>query len=93
MPAFSAMQARVGGLVQGVGFRYSTKRKADSLGLAGWVKNNPDGTVEVLIQGKSQSIAEMDLWLHQGPAGARVFSYDSRVIDVDSTLLEFEIKI
>ena len=47
------------GMVQGVGFRYTTQRIAKSLGLQGWVKNLPDGGVEILAQGPKEAIENM----------------------------------
>ena len=62
----------VTGRVQGVGFRYETKRVAEQLRLSGWVKNLPDGAVEVVATGDPQKLAEFETWLGVGPAHARV---------------------
>jgi acylphosphatase len=64
--------ARITGRVQGVGFRYNTRRKARSLRLTGWVKNNPDGSVEVRAEGDKGKLDAMISWLEKGPTGARV---------------------
>ena len=56
----------VEGRVQGVFFRAYTKDEAVKLGLAGWVKNRPDGSVEALIEGDETAVEKMLLWLHQG---------------------------
>jgi acylphosphatase len=69
MPQF---HATVSGLVQGVCFRYYTGREAKSLGLRGFVKNCPDGTVEVLAQGEKKALEGLAEWLHKGPSGASV---------------------
>jgi acylphosphatase len=62
----------VDGIVQGVNFRASTRREALRLGLRGWVRNLPDGTVEVLADGDASRLEELLRWLHQGPRSARV---------------------
>ncbi len=60
------------GRVQGVGFRYATIRQAERLGLTGWVRNLPDGRVEVEAHGDEQAMDALENWLWQGPAHARV---------------------
>lgn len=62
----------VHGRVQGVGFRWSTTRKAKELGLRGTVRNRADGTVEVHARGPDDSLARLRDWLHEGPRAARV---------------------
>ena len=58
--------------MQGVGFRHWTARTALSLGLTGWVRNLPDGSVEVQAQGERESLDKMAVWLRRGPSSARV---------------------
>lgn len=60
------------GRVQGVFFRAETADRARSLGLAGWVRNNPDGTVEAVFQGDRDRIESMVAWCRRGPASASV---------------------
>ena len=60
------------GRVQGVWFRDSTRREAVSLGVSGWVKNRPDGTVEVLAEGPEDTVKKLVAWCHHGPSAARV---------------------
>ena len=60
------------GRVQGVWFRAHTKEIADKLGIKGWVRNLPDGSVEAVFEGNEESIEEMIKWCHQGPPLARV---------------------
>jgi acylphosphatase len=60
------------GRVQGVWFRESTRKKAVSLGLAGWVKNRVDGTVEVIAEGPEGRINQLAAWCRNGPPMARV---------------------
>jgi acylphosphatase len=71
----SAAQARrflVRGRVQGVGFRWYVEREAFILQIGGWVRNNPDGTVEILAQGTRDQLAGLHSRLREGPRAARV---------------------
>jgi acylphosphatase len=70
-----AVQARrfiVRGRVQGVGFRWFVEREAHILGIAGWVRNNVDGSVEVLAQGTRDQLLGLHSRLREGPRAARV---------------------
>jgi acylphosphatase len=62
----------VRGRVQGVGFRWFVEREAHMLGVAGWVRNNSDGSVEVLAQGTRDQLAGLHSHLREGPRAARV---------------------
>ncbi|HKR96094.1 MAG TPA: acylphosphatase, partial [Candidatus Angelobacter sp.] len=62
----------VRGRVQGVGFRWFVDHEARSLGLAGWVRNNIDGTVEALAMGTDAQLSVFSNKLRQGPRAARV---------------------
>lgn len=64
--------ARVRGHVQGVWFRESCVQQARALGVAGWVRNRSDGSVEALLQGPPDALAAMRDWLRHGPPRARV---------------------
>jgi acylphosphatase len=66
------VRLRVHGLVQGVGFRHSLQREARRLGLAGWVRNRRDGTVEAVVCGIPGQVEALVAWARQGPALARV---------------------
>jgi acylphosphatase len=63
---------RIAGRVQGVGFRYGLAQHARSLGLAGWVANRPDGSVEAVVEGEDDRVDSLVRWAGQGPRGARV---------------------
>ena len=63
---------RVKGRVQGVFFRVSTKEIADSLGIKGWVKNEPDRTVLIEAEGNSEEMREFIQWCHAGPPMSKV---------------------
>jgi acylphosphatase len=62
----------VRGRVQGVGFRWFVEREAHVLGIAGWVRNNSDSSVEVLAQGTRDQLSGLRSRLQQGPRAARV---------------------
>lgn len=65
-------RVRVTGRVQGVWFRGWTRERAEALGLSGWVRNEPDGSVAALVAGPETAVAEMLAALHEGPRHAQV---------------------
>ena len=71
----------VKGRVQGVFFRASTRRVAESLGITGHAINLPDGTVEVFACGESSALDQLGEWLHDGPAHARVDDVIARDVE------------
>lgn len=62
----------VHGRVQGVWFRDSCRHQAEAVGVAGWVRNGPDRTVEAVFEGPEAAVAAMVAWCHDGPIRARV---------------------
>jgi acylphosphatase len=66
----------VSGRVQGVFFRDSTRRRADAAGVAGWVRNTPDGTVEAVFEGDEAAVEEMVEFCRGGPGRAEVSSVE-----------------
>jgi acylphosphatase len=66
----------VHGFVQGVGFRYAVERAALSRGVAGWVRNRPDGTVEAVFEGQQEDVEALVAFCRQGPRGADVERVD-----------------
>lgn len=72
------VQLFVRGRVQGVFFRASAQREAKRLGLTGWVKNRPDGAIEVLAEGEEDELKELISWANKGPSAARVERVDVR---------------
>lgn len=62
----------VEGLVQGVGFRETCRREAERAGVAGWVRNLPDGRVEAVFEGPGPAVEAMAGWCRQGPPWAEV---------------------
>lgn len=82
----------ISGRVQGVFFRDSAREKAERLGLAGWVKNTPDGRVEALFEGPSENVREMIAWCEQGPSQASVESLDTDFEEASGDLEGFEVR-
>ncbi len=66
--------------VQGVGFRWFVLRQAEALGLVGWVRNQDDGSVEVVARGAAAAMGQMEEALRHGPSGARVSHVESTQI-------------
>jgi len=60
------------GRVQGVWFRESMRQEAEALGIAGWVRNRMDGSVEAVIEGSPQAVDAMTAWARRGPRDAQV---------------------
>lgn len=87
-----ALHAWVSGRVQGVWFRQSTLDEAQRRGLDGWVRNLPDGRVEVLVQGEEKAVRQVEAWLQQGPELATVAEVQSVLVDLDDALGEFEVR-
>ena len=75
-PQLETRRFVVSGRVQGVGFRWYVEREANSLGVWGWVRNNFDGSVEVLATGTREQLRQLRIKLQQGPRAARVDDVD-----------------
>ena len=91
----SITQARrfvVRGRVQGVGFRWFVEWEAHMLGIAGWVRNNPDGTVEVLAQGTRDQLVGLHSRLREGPRAARIDDVEVSNAEPVSGLTSFQIR-
>jgi acylphosphatase len=89
------VQARrflVRGRVQGVGFRWFVERAAHVLHIAGWVRNNHDGSVEVLAMGTSAQLDDLRSRLHVGPRAARVDGVLESEAEPDSGLDSFKVR-
>jgi acylphosphatase len=74
----------VKGRVQGVFFRASTRRVAESLGISGHAINLPDGTVEVFACGECSALDQLGEWLHEGPVHARVDEVIARDVETEA---------
>ncbi len=70
------VHTKITGRVQGVFFRMETQKVAEAHNVCGWVKNNPDGSVEAVFEGEKENVEEVIRWCHQGPPSARVDSLD-----------------
>ncbi len=82
----------ISGKVQGVFFRASTKQKAESLGLKGWVKNTSDGKVEAVFEGKDDRVQDMIEWCNHGPALANVIDVECEEQKFEDKYISFLIK-
>lgn len=67
-----AIQARVTGRVQGVSFRWYAQERARSLGVSGWVRNEPDGSVLLHAEGDDEAVDSLVAWCRRGPSMAKV---------------------
>jgi len=66
----------ISGTVQGVFYRESMRTEATRLGVTGWVRNCPDGTVEAVVQGTSEAVAAIIAWARRGPKLAQVLKVE-----------------
>lgn len=80
------------GKVQGVFFRASAKEQADRLNLAGWVRNLPEGSVEVQVEGKQDSLDDFLDWCRKGPPNALVTGVELKYLLPSGDLDSFDIK-
>ena len=87
-----AIAATITGRVQGVGYRYSVLGVARQLGLAGWVRNRPDGSVETWAQGHGPVLDEFAAFLEEGPRAARVDVVSFRSVTPDESLEGFTVR-
>jgi len=90
-----AVEARrfiVRGRVQGVGFRWFVEREAHILGIAGWVRNNHDGSVEVLAQGTRDQLSGLRSRLREGPRAARVDNVEESTAQPAAGMSSFRIE-
>jgi len=90
-----AVEARrfvVRGRVQGVGFRWFVEREAHILGIVGWVRNNADGSVEVLAQGSRDQLLALRSRLREGPRAARVDAVEESAVRTADGITAFRIE-
>ncbi len=84
--------AKVHGQVQGVGFRYFTERTASSLGVTGWVRNVPDGTVEIEAQADQDTLTRFFEKVRKGPTFSDVTDLEMNQLDPAAEEAGFQIK-
>ena len=87
------MHLHITGLVQGVGYRESMRREAESLGITGWVRNCRDGSVEALVDGPPDAVRRLIDWAWQGPRSARVSGVKSIGVAEAESCQNFEIRL
>lgn len=91
MPELRAVDATVRGIVQGVGFRAATVRKARQLSVIGWCRNEADGSVRVFAQGDSDRVDRLIEWLRHGPRAAVVREVVTEDVAPRSQLSDFAV--
>lgn len=79
---------RIVGIVQGVSYRADFDAQARALGLAGWVRNRRDGSVEAMVRGEQAALEQIIAWAHRGPPLARVERVD--IEDTDEAIVASE---
>jgi len=80
------------GDVQGVFFRAGAQSEARKLGITGWARNLPDGSVEVTAEGAHESLEKLLVWCGHGPAGASVSEIKSEWLAATGEFADFRIK-
>ena len=83
----------ISGRVQGVCFRAETCRMARTLGVAGWVRNLPDGRVEAVFEGPDDAVREISQWCRSGPPGALVTAIDQQAETPRQETAAFQIRL
>jgi acylphosphatase len=89
---FVRVRALVRGLVQGVNFRWYAQRRAAELGLCGFVRNLPDGWLEVIAEGERGSLDTLLDWMRVGPSAAIVESVDAQWSSPTGEFSRFEVR-
>ncbi|MCG8619350.1 MAG: acylphosphatase [Desulfobacterales bacterium] len=92
MSELSAVLVTVTGRVQGVFFRAETRNAAVSLGLTGYVRNMPEGTVQAVFQGTDAQLEQMLAWCRKGAPLSKVDRVDSRTISYQPEMTDFQIR-
>jgi acylphosphatase len=88
----TARRFRVVGRVQGVGFRFFVQESASLDGIVGWVRNLPDGSVEVVVEGDREAVTRFERHVRRGPAQARVEDVEVQDVQASGRLRGFEIR-
>lgn len=85
------IRATVHGRVQGVSFRYHTRKTATKLQLTGWVRNESNGTVSVVAEGEKPKLEELVEFLHEGPSFARVENVEVEWTEAEGAFQNFKV--
>jgi acylphosphatase len=88
---FKKIHLIISGKVQGVFYRVNAKRKAEELGLKGWIKNTSDGKVEIVAEGNEDGLKEMIEWCYNGSSGAVVDEVEAKWMECEKKFDKFEI--
>ena len=92
MSAIRRSHLIIRGRVQGVSFRWYARSRAQSLGLAGWVRNRADGSVEAVVQGSPEAVSNFIEWSHRGPSLAEIDRVELRDEEPDAAMRTFVIR-
>ena len=87
-----ALEIHVFGVVQGVGFRWFVQREARKLGLVGWVRNEPDGSVKIVAEGEAGLLAELVKTVRRGNSWSHVTKVDAKPIPWTGRYQDFTIR-
>jgi acylphosphatase len=82
----------ISGRVQGVFFRAETRRAAERIGVTGWVRNRPDGTVEAVFDGNPQAVKDAIAWCHRGSPMSKVEDVQVTWEESDGAFTDFSIR-
>jgi acylphosphatase len=82
----------VTGRVQGVFFRRATADEAYELGISGWARNRPDGSVEIVAEGKRRNLEMLLAWAHSGPPHARVDAVEAQWEQYSAEFAQFRVR-
>lgn len=91
-PSREGWRIVVHGRVQGVGFRAFTRNAARALSLGGWVRNRPDGTVELEVEGPAEAVQAFRRQVRQGPRFSRVDGLDGEPLGTPRGFVDFDIR-
>jgi acylphosphatase len=83
----------VSGIVQMVGFRYYTVNQASQLSITGWVRNNRDGSLEIVAEGEKENLEELIRWCHKGPSSAAVERVEKYWSDFKGDFNDFSVTV
>jgi acylphosphatase len=90
--ARTAVQVKVTGRVQGVAFRWEAQHAAERLGVTGWVRNEPDGSVFVVAEGEEAILHRFLAYLREGPPAARVVGVDADWREATGAFSTFQVR-